>query len=415
MESLTGIILTLKYIYPLLKTKRFRVKQKRNVVYTRIIALSIFVLNIIALVANATGYENLAGYSTKLGVYAGVLSIFALGLQQILMAVFQVSIYVLNIYYPNIVSRYGVTIFNRSKNVLNVLIGYFWISGILHIAEFWETVSSIITNIFVDKVKIGSLSFTFGKLVLFIAVLYFTYILAKFTKRIFEREILAKHKMKRGMAASISLSIRIFLVFFGTLIALSVSGMDLSKIGIIAGALSVGIGFGLQNIVSNFISGLILVYEKPVQEGDTIEVDTLLGRVSNIGTRSSTITTYDGAEVVVPNSNLISNQLINWTLSDNKKRIEVKVGVSYKSDPHLVLDLLLKAALSHKRVLRDPSPQPLFVGFGENSLNFRLLFWVRFEEGLATQSDVVLKIYDILKENNIEIPFPQLDLHVKNP
>jgi small-conductance mechanosensitive channel len=291
----------------------------------------------------------------------------------------------------------------------------FGLTGILKIAEIYEIVSQQIISVFTNKINIGSLSFTFGSIILFIAILYFTYLIAKFTKQIIEREVLSKHEMKRGMAASISLTVRIFVVFFGALLALSVTGMDFSKIGIIAGALSVGIGFGLQNIVSNFISGLILIYEKPVQEGDTVEVDTLLGRVSNIGIRSSTITTYDGAEVVVPNSNLISNQLINWTLSDNKKRIEVKVGVAYESDPHLVLELLLNAALSHERVLQYPEPRPLFVGFGDNSLNFRLLFWVRFEEGLATQSDVVLKIYDILKENNIEIPFPQLDLHVKSP
>jgi small-conductance mechanosensitive channel len=257
------------------------------------------------------------------------------------------------------------------------------------------------------------LSFTPGKILFFLLTLYLTYNLATFIKRIFEREILAKHKLKRGLAASISLTLRIFLVFFGTLIALSVSGLDLGKISIIAGALSVGIGFGLQNIVSNFISGLILIYEKPVMEGDTVEVDNLLGRVSNIGIRSSTLITYDGAEVVVPNSNLISNQLINWTLSDNKKRVEIKVGTSYHSDPNKVLELLLEAANSHKKVMKDPAPQSFFSGFGDSSLNFRILFWVKFEDGLQTQSDVAIKIYNLLKENNIEIPFPQLDLHIK--
>jgi small-conductance mechanosensitive channel len=248
----------------------------------------------------------------------------------------------------------------------------------------------------------------------FIFVLYATFITATFIKRIFEREILTKLDLKRGMAASISLTIRIFVVFFGTLIALSVSGLDLGKIGVIAGALSVGIGFGLQNIVSNFISGLILIYEKPVMEGDTIEVDTLMGRVTNIGIRSSTITTYDGAEVVVPNSNLISNQLINWTLTDNIRRIEIKVGAAYGTDPNKVIELLLQAALRHDKVLKDPEPRPLFVGFGDSSLNFRLLFWVRFEDGLLTQSDVAISIYNLFNENKIAIPFPQLDLHVKN-
>ena len=415
LESVAGIALTYKYILPGYKVDKFRNQNKRLLLSVRIITIFIFLLYSIALVSNLWGFVNMSGYCVKLGVYTGVISMLVHGFYRISYTIIHASVDVLNIYYPEIVRKYDFSIRNKSSRYLKFILGFIWISGILRISEIYEIVSSAIVNIFTDKVKIGTLSFSLGKLVLFIGVLYFTFVLARFTKRIFEREILARHEMKRGVAASISLTIRIFIVFFGTLIALSLSGLDFSKIGIIAGALSVGIGFGLQNIVNNFISGLILVYEKPVQEGDTIEVDTLLGRVSNIGTRSSTITTYDGAEVVVPNSNLISNQLINWTLSDNIKRVEIKVGTSYDSNPHQVLDLLLNAALSHEKVLKYPEPRPLFVGFGDNSLDFRILFWVRFEDGLTTQSDVALKIFDILKENNIKIPFPQLDLYIKNP
>lgn len=289
-----------------------------------------------------------------------------------------------------------------------------WFAGILRAAEFYSSVTNKVGDILTGSFLVGRFTFSLGNLLLFFIIIYGTYNIAKFVKVILEREILARKNLKRGMAASLSLTIRIIIVFLGTILALSFSGLDLGRISIIAGALSVGIGFGLQNVVNNFISGLILIYEKPVQEGDTVQVDTLMGRVSNIGIRSSTLSTYDGAEVVVPNSNLISNQLINWTLSDNKKRVELKVGTAYGTDPHQVIDLLLKAALSHEKVINDPVPVPLFVGFGDNSLDFRLLFWVRFEDGLKTQSDVAIKIYDLLKENKIEIPFPQLDLHIKN-
>jgi len=415
LESTAGILLTYRFVLPGYKIEKFMHRNKELLLSVRIIIILMFIFFTVAFMSNIFGFLNLTVYSLKLGVYTGVISLIVHGIFRISGAIIQASVDVLNIYYPEIVRKYGNSIVSRLNGYLKLFLGFLWISGIFRISEILEFISAGIIKIFTEKVKIGSLSFVLGNMVFFIAILYFTYIIASFTKRIFEREILAKHEMKRGMAASISLTIRILLVFIGTLLALSVSGMDFGKIGIIAGALSVGIGFGLQNIVSNFISGLILVYEKPVKEGDTVEVDTLLGRVSNIGIRSSTIITYDGAEVVVPNSNLISNQLINWTLSDNRKRIEIKVGTSYNSDPHLVLKLLLEAALSNERVLRDPEPRPLFIGFGDNSLNFRLLFWVHFEEGLATQSDVALKIFDILKKNNIEIPFPQLDLHVKNP
>ncbi len=412
-EAIVGIILTFRIIYPLIKEKRIHKVRGRTINYTLFIIYAIFILDLISLVANITGFEYMAGYTLKLGIFAGTITILSMGFYRIAETLIISGKYVLDIYYPNIIINYGDVITTRSTRLLNILVGYYWIYAMLHLTEFWDSVSSKLIAFFTHKVVIGSLSFTMGKMIFFLLVLYFTFISATFIKRIFEREILSKYRLKRGLAASISLTIRIFLVFFGTLIALSVSGLDLGKISIIAGALSVGIGFGLQNIVSNFISGLILVYEKPLQEGDTIEVGTLLGRVSNIGTRSSTITTYDGAEVVVPNSNLISNQLINWTLSDNRKRIEIQVGTSYDSDPHQVLEILRKAALSHEKVIRRPEPASYFVGFGDSSLNFRLLFWVRFDDGMPTQSDVALKIFDLLKENKIEIPYPQLDLHIK--
>jgi small-conductance mechanosensitive channel len=130
--------------------------------------------------------------------------------------------------------------------------------------------------------------------------------------------------------------------------------------------------------------------------------------------RSSNVRTYDGAEVVVPNSNLISNQLINWTLSDNRKRNEVKVGVSYGSDPNIVLDILERVAAEHENVMKEPAPWALFEDFGDSSLNFRLLFWTPYEVGLRTKSDVAVAIFNAFAENGIEIPFPQLDLHVKD-
>jgi small-conductance mechanosensitive channel len=414
IESVVGIILTIKYVFPSYKIESYKNQNKKLVTSVRVIAMAIFTMYFISLVSNLMGFVNLSTYSLKVGVYTGVISMLVHGFYRITTSIIYASVDVINISYPEIIKKYGSSIHKKSNRFLKLFLGFLWISGILRISEVYESVSSQVGSIFTDKVKIGSLTFTFGNLVLFIATLYFTYIITKFVKQIVEREVLSKQEMKRGVAASISLTIRIFIVFFGTLVALSLSGLDFGKIGIIAGALSVGIGFGLQNIVSNFISGLILVYGKPVQEGDTIEVDTLLGRVSNIGIRSSTITTYDGADVVVPNSNLISNQLINWTLSDNKKRVEIKVGTSYGSDPNRVIEILLNAALSNEKVIPYPEPMPLFVGFGDNSLNFRLLFWVHFEDGLKTQSDVAIKIYNLLKENNIEIPFPQLDLHIKN-
>jgi potassium-dependent mechanosensitive channel len=414
LEAITGVYLTFEYILPRYRIKEIKTHSRRRVIYTRIITFLLFVLYSIALISNITGFVNLSVYCIKLGVYTAVFSLLVINLSRINDNIIDAGVEVLNLYFPELVRKYGTSFNEKSKSILRFFLGLLWFTGILRFAEFYNSVTTKIGNFLTDSFSIGRLTFSIGNLLLFIFIIYATYNIAKFVKVILEREILARRNLKRGLAASVSLSIRIIIVIFGTVLALSFSGLDLGKIGIIAGALSVGIGFGLQNVVNNFISGLILIYEKPVQEGDTVQVDTLMGRVSNIGIRSSTLSTYDGAEVVVPNSNLISNQLINWTLSDNKKRVEVKVGTAYGSNPHQVIELLLKAALSHEKVITDPAPVSLFVGFGANSLDFRLLFWVRFEDGLKTQSDVAIKIYDLLKENKIEIPFPQLDLHIKN-
>ena len=190
--------------------------------------------------------------------------------------------------------------------------------------------------------------------------------------------------------------------------------MDLSKFNLMAGALGLGIGFGLQNVISNFVSGLILVFERPILVGDTVEVNNLLGTVNRIGVRSSNISTFDGAEVVVPNSNLISNDLINWTLSSNLKRIEILIGVAYGTNPNEVLKILKEVVHEEENILKQPDPQILFSDFGDSSLNFRVRFWVPFEHGLQAKSDVSIAIYNAFEVKGIEIPFPQRDIHIKS-
>jgi small-conductance mechanosensitive channel len=225
--------------------------------------------------------------------------------------------------------------------------------------------------------------------------------------------VLRYFNFKKGVPSAISLVFRYLIFCFGFIFALSVLGIDLSTFNLMAGAVGLGIGFGLQSIISNFISGLILVFERPILPGDTVEVNNLFGTVNKIGIRASTISTYDGAEVIVPNNNLISKDLINWTLSSNFKRIEILIGTAYGSDPNKVLEILLAAAQNCKYTLKDPKSVALFRTFGDSSLNFSLRFWVYFENGLQAQSDVSIDIYNRFDEAGIRIPFPQRDVNLK--
>jgi small-conductance mechanosensitive channel len=160
---------------------------------------------------------------------------------------------------------------------------------------------------------------------------------------------------------------------------------------------------------------MILLFERPIQIGDTIEIGTLIGQVRRIGIRSSTVRSYTGAEVIVPNANLVSNEVINWTLSDRRRRLMVSVGVAYGTDPERVLEILRTVAAGHDKVLSDPAPWPLFKGFGDSSLDFELRFWVlQFDDGMQVASDVTVALGRALAEAHIEIPFPQRDLHFKS-
>jgi small-conductance mechanosensitive channel len=204
----------------------------------------------------------------------------------------------------------------------------------------------------------------------------------------------------------------IILVF---LAALANAGIELNKFTVITGALGVGVGFGLQNVVNNFASGLILLFERPIRVDDTVEVGGLVGTVRRIGARSSTIQTFQGAEVIVPNSNLIANQVINWTLSSPWRRVDIPVGVAYGTNPEEVIKLLVGVASAYSGVMRSPEPSAFFLGFGDSALNFELRFWsARQDTWFQLKSDVSVAVGKALADAGIEIPFPQRDLHVRS-
>jgi small-conductance mechanosensitive channel len=273
------------------------------------------------------------------------------------------------------------------------------------VTSFW--------NIMEYPIEIGSFSMTLSNIALFFIIIWVSMILARFIQTILRDEVLVRAKFDRGLPATISMLVRYSIITIGFFIALSAMGFEFSQLTVILGALSVGIGFGLQNIFNNLVSGLILIFERPIHIDDTIEVNNMVGQVRSIGIRTSNVRTLDGAEVIIPNGLLISNEVINWTLSDKKRRIEVNIGVAYGSDVKKVTKLLYEVVKRHEEAIDFPPPLILFDEFADSSLNFRILFWTdNYGEWLRIRSDILFAVNDILEKENIVIPFPQRDVHM---
>lgn len=201
-------------------------------------------------------------------------------------------------------------------------------------------------------------------------------------------------------------------------IALSIAGVDMSNLAIIAGALSVGVGFGLQNIVNNFVSGLILIFERPIKKGDWIVAGGTEGHVKRIGVRSTVVQTFDNADAIIPNSELISNQVTNWMLDERSGRVRINIGIAYGSDTALAKKLLLDVVHAHPDVMKDgplPAPKVWFMEFGNSSLDFQLNFYIKnINDRFNVRSDIMFEIDRLFREKGIEIPFPQSDIHIRD-
>lgn len=345
-------------------------------------------------------------------VLAAVLIFMALLVGNGLMMIFIDSKYA---NYVRVVANRKQFMKEQVTRIFQLLAGIFILYYILEAYGFDIYVGEGIKLFFQKERTLGSVTFTWGRIVIFFVVIWLSAYISKLIRIFLEEEVLDRMGLAQGLPNTIALMVRYTIVTLGVLAAASAAGLKMSNLTIILGALGVGIGFGLQNIFNNLVSGLILLLERPIKIGDTIEVGNLIGVVKHIGIRASNIHTYDGAEIIVPNGQLISNEVINWTLTDKRRRIEVMVGVAYGTDVYKAQEILLNVITSHKEVVKDPIPYVFFNQFGDSSLEFRLLFWTdNFDEWVRIRSEVVFLVHDALKQAGITIPFPQRDVHIKS-
>lgn len=305
-------------------------------------------------------------------------------------------------------------IISTAHNIIRISLSLAWIGILLNSFSIYDFVYNAIIKLLSINLGYGSISFSLSNILLFSITIWISFQLSKFIHFILEIDVLPKMELGRGVPGTITSITKYIILSIGLLMALVSIGIDFNKFALLFGALGVGIGFGLQNLVNNFLSGIILIFEHPIQIGDIIKVGDVAGTVKKIGIRASIVKSFDGSEIVVPNGNLISTELTNWTLSDKNRRIDINVGVKYGSDVKKVKELLLKCANDNTRIIKEPEPIVIFQNFGNSSLDFTLRCWAEnIDNWFYSQSELRFAINQIFEENDITIPFPQSDVYIK--
>jgi len=294
------------------------------------------------------------------------------------------------------------------------IVGFALLPAILVAWDLYENLPEATAGIFSLGFSLGNIRISVGLIMTLAGTLYAVFLTSRILPKVLLDEAVSGQKLARGVQRSISQLIRYFIILVGFLLTFIILGYDFTKVTIILSALGVGIGFGLQGIVNNFVSGLILLFERPLTEGDTIEVGTSYAQIKKIGLRATIVRTFDEADLIIPNADLINNQVTNWTLTTRQVRLRVPVGVAYGSDVPLVVETIMTCAIEQKEVVKSPAPEVLFMNFGDSSLNFELRVWIQdFDSRLRVNSALYHEIERNFRELNIVIPFPQRDVHLR--
>ncbi len=410
-------LLICNFLAVLLAVMSFQKKLISKGKYLKVLQFSlgiILVSNIIAVLLNLFGYFALAKLVSNSAVKQFILAVVLTYMSEIFTEVIYLQLERMKSLQASAIEEYE-NIRDKFKWYLNVGGVALWFLGFIWSLSFHDIAIQFFVDLFDYPISIGSLSFTLNSALIFAITLWVSVLISNFLSVIFgttEQQFASTKKSKVG---SWMMLIRVGIISIGFFIAVGAAGIPIDKLAIVFGALSVGIGFGLQNIVANLISGVILAFEKPMQVGDVVEIGTQTGTVKQIGIRSSKITTYDGADIIVPNGDFITQKLTNWTHSNSYRRIELIVGVAYGTSLDKVTKLINHLLSERKDVMKYPSHNVIVQGFADSSVNFRILFWTNdFDNWIKLKSDVLKDIYQAFAGNGIQIPFPQQDIYIKS-
>ncbi|HEY5849915.1 MAG TPA: mechanosensitive ion channel domain-containing protein [Lysobacter sp.] len=379
------------------------------------IAWGAVVLLLASAVSNIVGNVSLAEMLTAGVVDSGYLGLVLYASINVFNTLLQLLIARRSASRFRIAREHAAPILEGFNKLLKIAAVVGWIAFAMSRFRIFRPVYGVAESVLTYSVKFGEISISLGHILVFAVSVFIAYWTARTVRFLLQEQVLPKMSLPRGVGNSVASLSYYALLLIGLVVALAAAGFKVGQLAFLFGALGVGIGFGLQNVVNNFVSGLILMFERPIQPGDVVEITGTAGRVREIGMRATTIKTFDGADVVVPNGTLLSEKLTNWTLLDMSRRVDVDLGVGYGSEPSDVIALLTKVSTETPHVARSPAPVVLFTGLGTSSLNFSIRAWTYdFDNWTNIRSDMLTRVHAALRDAGIEMPFPQQDVHLRS-
>jgi potassium efflux system protein len=376
----------------------------RTVLALRTIAQIGLIVLPTALVADILGYTNLATLVGLVFLKSTFVAAAFYTAMRIIEGLIIVGLQVRPLSSVRGVRLHRVMLQRRICRLLEFLAFWFWLNLTLDFCGLQKPLYSAVGSALNASFALGSLNVSPGRILAFGITVWASFLVSRFLRFMLEEDIYQRFQLARGIPYAISTLLHYIVLLLGFFIALGAVGIDLTKITIVAGAFSVGVGFGLQNIVNNFVSGIILLFERPIKIGDVIEVSGTVGEVQHIGIRASVIRSAEGSEIIVPNGLLISSQVTNWTFSDRRRAVEVSIGVAAGADLQRVTELLKTAAANLPGVAKEPSPQVYIVSFAAGAVGFQIRVWTdQYRDWAQVRSDLSMVLSDALVREKITI------------
>jgi small-conductance mechanosensitive channel len=359
---------------------------------------------VLAALGDILGYVSLANLLGDVALQSAYIAVVIYACTRIVSGLLLITMRVRPLCELTMVRQHQQLLYQRLNLGLAWIASAIWVIGVLTSLSIASAAFDLMKRILSSEFGYGEIHFSLGHILAFAFTIWFSVQLSRFLRFVLEEDIYARFALPGGIPYAISKMLNYFILLIGFFIAVSALGYDMTKFTILAGAFGVGLGFGMQNIVNNFVSGLILLFERPVKVGDVIQMDDTTGVVGHIGIRASVIRTSDAAEIIVPNGNLISNKVTNWTLSNRQRGIQIKVAVAASADPTRVIQLLTGVAKGNPLITDNPRPEAFLTTFSGDSFNYELHVWTNnADQWIQIRSDLAVAIHKTLTGENIPL------------